>query len=251
MEQKYFFFDIDGTLRTRDDYTIPASAFLAIQKLKETGHHLYIATGRGLYSARNMGRILGIDNVISDGGRVVFENGKIVYQNPMSVQDIHEIESLGVPVGYSNEFAIHSKSDVFSKAFDLDETILCSVKKQLNPEHLGPLFKMYIWQDREVLEKALIIQKLEHHWLREKLCVVEHRHKDEGIRFIMKKHGLKAGDCICFGDDINDMTMFDLCGFSVCMGNGSDEAKTHAKYIASDIHEDGLYRACLKHGWIE
>lgn len=255
MEHKFFFFDIDGTLRTRDNYTIPQSAIAAINQLKQSGHQVMLATGRGFYSARNMGRLVGVDDVISDGGRMVYLDGQVIYRHPMRRQVISQIETLAqryqAQIGYSDEFAIHSISSVFMEAFKLDQTIICSVKENLNPQRLGLINKLYLWltDHQSDLEKEL--GDVEHHWLRPNLCVIEHMHKDEGIQIVMKEKSLKAQNCICFGDDLNDITMFQLCGYSVCMANGSPEAKKYASYQAPDIHDDGIWKACLAHGWLQ
>lgn len=255
MNKKLIFFDIDGTLRTRDDYTIPESSLKAIQALKTLGHSLYLATGRGLYSARNMGRYLGIENVISDGGRIVYKNGQIVYSHPIPTDEVVACKQFAIShdikIGYSNEYAIHSTSDIFSKAFSLDETIICSVKDSIDEMLLGPIYKIYIWADKRLIEGSAPFHNLEHHWVRENLCIIEHRHKDEGIRYLLTKYKKSKEECICFGDDINDIGMFDYCGLSICMGNGSMIAKQHADYIAKDIHQDGLYQACISLGLIK
>ena len=45
MEKQLIFFDIDGTLLD-DDKKLPESTKYAVQRLKELGHEVAIATGR-------------------------------------------------------------------------------------------------------------------------------------------------------------------------------------------------------------
>ncbi len=254
MKPAAFFFDIDGTLRSRQDYTIPQSAIAAIAALKARGYPLYIASGRGLYSCRNMGRYVGIDNMVSDGGRIVYEDGRIVYHHPMPLDLVEAwtalAKKLNFPLGYSNEFAIHSTCTCFSKAFDLDETILCSVKRHIDYHQLGPINKLYVYYDYRKKEDLIYLKEHEHHWLRDQLCVIEQERKDEGIAVLMARHQWERASVVCFGDDDNDISMFDLCGISVCMGNGSANAKKHATYITADLDRDGIYQACRHFGWI-
>ena len=51
---------------------------------------------------------------------------------------------------------------------------------------------------------------------------------------------------MAFGDDVNDIPMFNSVKYSVCLGNGKEEAKKHAFYVTDTIENDGLYKA-LKH----
>lgn len=246
---KYIFFDIDGTLRSKTDYQIPQSAYHAIKILKDKGYKLGIATGRGLFSARMFGEELEMDYVISDGGRCVMLDGKIVYSNYIEEDIVSSVTEFAkanqFEIGYSNHYAIHSTSDVFSKAFDLDQTILCSIKKEIDIRKLFGLTKLYLWGNREVFENDPFMSSIEHHWLRENLCVIEHMHKDEGMIVLEKMLGLNKEDMIAFGDDVNDITMFDHCGISICMGNGNDQTKSHATYVTDHIDEDGILNACL------
>lgn len=245
----YLFFDIDNTLRSKRTYEIPKSTYALIKALKKKGYKMGIATGRGLYSARMFAQELDMDFVVSDGGRCVLLDDKIIYTNPISEKTIDQVVQFAlthdIPIGYSNHFAIHSTSDVFMKAFDLDQTILCSVKKEIEISKLFGLTKMYLWADRELIETNELFLNIEHHWLREKLCVIEHRHKDEGIKILQKHLNIAKEAMIAFGDDINDITMFQHCNLSVCLGNGTEEAKKFATYIADDIDKDGLLKACL------
>ena len=45
---------------------------------------------------------------------------------------------------------------------------------------------------------------------------------------------------------MNDIDMFEFCEIGVAMGNASDEVKSKADYVTSDIDDDGIYNA-LKH----
>jgi hydroxymethylpyrimidine pyrophosphatase-like HAD family hydrolase len=45
---------------------------------------------------------------------------------------------------------------------------------------------------------------------------------------------------LCFGDDYNDLNMFEVCETSVAMGNGIKELKDIATYITQDNDRDGV-----------
>ena len=56
MKRKYFFFDIDGTLAVGQPgrQYIPESTKYTLEKLKEAGHFVAIATGRSYAMAKEM-----------------------------------------------------------------------------------------------------------------------------------------------------------------------------------------------------
>ena len=43
--------------------------------------------------------------------------------------------------------------------------------------------------------------------------------------------------------------MFDENFFCVAMGNACDALKERADYITDKNVDDGIYNACVKHGW--
>lgn len=55
---------------------------------------------------------------------------------------------------------------------------------------------------------------------------------------------------VVFGDDVNDLVMFDKRWTSIAMGNAVDELKAQADYVTDRNVDDGIYNACRKFGWI-
>ena len=51
---------------------------------------------------------------------------------------------------------------------------------------------------------------------------------------------LNDDNSLCFGDQMNDYDMFEECGITVAMENGSEELKRYANYIASSNDNDGV-----------
>lgn len=52
--------------------------------------------------------------------------------------------------------------------------------------------------------------------------------------------GLKAEDCVSFGDNPNDFSMLEWCGRSYAMADGHPDGKLHAKGIAPAHTDDGV-----------
>ena len=63
---------------------------------------------------------------------------------------------------------------------------------------------------------------------------------------VMEEYGLEQKDLCAFGDGGNDIEMLKSAALGIAMGNGRQELKDVADYVAHDISDDGLYKA-LKH----
>ena len=84
MERKYIFFDIDGTLL--DDNPggkILESTYRTLDKLKENGHFVAIATGRAQYMAMDAAKEAHIDCLVTDGGNGITLQNELQYIKPI------------------------------------------------------------------------------------------------------------------------------------------------------------------------
>lgn len=57
---------------------------------------------------------------------------------------------------------------------------------------------------------------------------------------------IQPEEVMAVGDEGNDIAMFNFAGTAVAMGNGTDEAKSHADFVTSSNDEDGLAAAIEK-----
>ena len=55
-------------------------------------------------------------------------------------------------------------------------------------------------------------------------------------------YNLDLKDVICIGDSQNDISMLEIAGKSVVMGNAKNEIKNYADFIALSNDEDGVAR---------
>jgi hydroxymethylpyrimidine pyrophosphatase-like HAD family hydrolase len=64
--------------------------------------------------------------------------------------------------------------------------------------------------------------------------------KGEGLKTAMKHRGLVREEVIAFGDDENDLSMFDVAGFSVATSNAIDKNREAADLVIGSNAEEGL-----------
>ena len=61
------------------------------------------------------------------------------------------------------------------------------------------------------------------------------------LKELAKKLNLKEDEVMIFGDQTNDISMFDVPGFyEVAMGNAVSEIKKRANFITKTNNEDGI-----------
>ncbi len=65
--------------------------------------------------------------------------------------------------------------------------------------------------------------------------------KGNALRFIANETNNDSKNFICFGDEENDLSMFEFCYNSVAMGNAIDSLKEIATYITKSNKEDGVF----------
>lgn len=75
--------------------------------------------------------------------------------------------------------------------------------------------------------------------------------KKQGIVDMIAMIKGNIDDVVVFGDDYNDLVMFDERFYRIAMGNACDELKAKADYITDCNTSDGIYNACRVHGWIK
>src|SRR5699024_1072322 len=76
MDKKIIFFDIDGTLLDHDK-KLPASTKKSVQKLKQQGHEVAIATGRAPFVLN---------------GQYVLHDNEIIYKNPINLDQLNILQ---------------------------------------------------------------------------------------------------------------------------------------------------------------
>lgn len=65
--------------------------------------------------------------------------------------------------------------------------------------------------------------------------------KGNALRELAKKLNIKEDEVMIFGDQKNDISMFDIAGFyKVAMGNAVSEIKERANYVTKTNNEDGI-----------
>ena len=75
--------------------------------------------------------------------------------------------------------------------------------------------------------------------------------KATGVQKVIEKLGLKPENLLVFGDELNDLELFDYAGLSIAMGHSHPKIIEKADYITKTVEEDGIFDALEKLGMVE
>lgn len=251
--KKYIFFDIDGTLT--DDNPggkVLPSTYRTLDKLRENGHFVAIATGRAHFFAADFARENGFDNMVCDGGNGIVLDGKLQGIEPLNKKLCLELIdeclqkeiAFGVSLGDEPRFYTCGNQEYTTKMTD-------DIVKIDSFDEVDAIYKIFV-KATPAQEKDLItIHKLGYMRYHQEDLIVEPLEKYRGIRKVVEIIGGEEKDIVVFGDGKNDISMMKQAPLSIAMENAIDEVKEIASYITKSNKEDGIEYACKHFGWID
>lgn len=245
-------FDIDGTLTIRGN-EIPETALEAIEKLRNSGIHCLIATGRERKNLETILEMTGIENYVACNGHYVNYQREVLYRYTYPKEVTEEIKKIcrskGHCYGFSNgDGTFISDLEKLRRKFSHPMLERVEVTEGIEEEIENIIiFASERIEDFKVLEEEYNLVP----WGNGMYDVLKRdRSKAAGIEEIREKLGVKQEEIICFGDGFNDMEMIEYAGMGVAMGNGREELQRIADYVTDSVDNHGIYNACKKFGLI-
>lgn len=252
---KAIFFDFDWTLFDHTIRQIPASTIKGIEEAQKNEVKIYINSARSYYSLDTLHifDLIKFDGYITQNGGCAFLNDKEFYVHSFNKKDINRLISFleEKQLGY----ILSTKYTSYIKVFD--EKIVdnfYSVFYEMRPKDISEYkgedivcIQIFCYGD---MDKDIISLNPSFNYCRFatnciEISPIEYK-KSEGIDCLIKNLNYKKEELMAFGDEDNDIKMFNVVKYGICMGNGHEGAKKAAYYVTSPILEDGIYNA-LKH----
>lgn len=257
-EQKIIFFDIDGTLvNPKERGTsltggIPEKTKEAIQKLKDKGHLLAIATGRFRVAMEPMAEYLGIDTFVSSNGQ------EIVYKNEVIHQQFIEDD-------YVEKLVTIFRENDISAFYDTQKGLVKYENVEITEYHPLMVFNEIKVGDfpknvYQILARAENLDKIKEvvptlkvvKTSPQSIDIFPHEvSKASGIERLLAHLNLTQKNMIAFGDEENDIEMIQLAEIGVAMENGAETVKNVADFVTKNVWDDGIHHACMALGLID
>lgn len=260
---KLAFFDIDGTLFDEKKKVYPPSAVKALQKLRENGILVGIATGRPPFTAETL-RQAGIEPdylVCSNGHLVLDGDGNILASSTFSpelaaqVREYCEEQKIGLLFKYPDYTQVFRNDPEFDAIFAKNPRTAAFVRYAAPGATLpGRPNGGCLACDTDKLAAfnchfAGKCQGVDING-RSSDLILWGVNKWTGVEQLLTQIGISPKDCIAFGDNRNDLEILKGVGIGVAMGNGEAGLKKQSDYVTASVEADGIQKGLTHFGLI-
>lgn len=243
------FFDLDGTLlNAKSD--VDEEIIKVIQQLKNNNIVPFIATGRSNNEIKSILKKTAIHSTISLNGQNVTYEGKKIYSNFLSKEQVisikEEAEKKQIPLSFYTDdwIRVTEQTKDVKQFYDF----LNSPLPEREPEvHLAEEINMLTLitsnkQLDEFLKESYSDLSIFRTTQFNLDIVGKNVSKATGIDRLLSETGLDVVPTYAFGDGINDLEMLQHVDYAIAMGNAVSALKEQADYITSSNIEDGIIR---------
>lgn len=264
--RKIAFFDIDGTITSEIDGSIPDSTISGIRKARANGHLMFINTGRCFQNVEQRFRMVGFDGYVCGCGTNIYTEGKEIFY----IEQTHELTTKILQIARETNVDIlfESKREViFDESRPLTHPKAIRQLYAFKSRHYdmthspdSPDFtcdKFVIWFQEEAQLSAF--RKVSDPYF---TCIDRGGQfrefvpigysKATGIQYLLDYYNLDLSNAYAFGDSNNDYSMLSYVPNSIVMGNAeSKEILEKASFITTNASSNGIEHALKHYGFIE
>ena len=256
---KAIFIDIDGTLRN-DDREITYKTKEAIKNIREKGILVILCSGRPIITTLKISKKSCASNyIITSNGAYGYDyiENKCIFKNPMRIEDCLEIYKIAKENDVNFIMNTEMERVVLKKTSNNSDKILdVPIEEFLNKTEV----MQCLIQDtsfEKIKSLRPLIEKMENVEIKNQsksltninikprettYCDIADikTSKGYGIKKMCENLKIDIKDTVSIGDDYNDISMFNVTGLSVAMGNANEDVKSKAKYITKSNNDEGV-----------
>ena len=261
-EIKAIFLDFDWTLFDHKVRNYNVKAIEGLKEVHKKGIKLIINSARSYYALEKLKvfDLIPFDGFVTSNGALASYNNKEIYA--YTFKDDLKNRILNYLNNTVFSFLLITKSKTYINIKNKDivddfykvyyEPFPIDISEYKNEDILA--FQVFLYENEEKDLKDFINNNhLFYNRFAENNVEITMKEfsKDEGIKAIIDESKFESNQIMAFGDDINDIPMFEYVKYGICLGNGKDEAKKHAYYVTDNIENDGIYNALQKFGLLD
>lgn len=274
--------DMDGTLLNSTSKSITEMNKEAILLAQSKGIEVVIATGRSYEEAVYLLEEAKIQCPIIcvNGAEVRSRDGQVISQTPLNKHDVKEVASKLLKNDvYFEAYTNKGKYSIDKeKSISIIIDIVMSANKNANYEeaikyaekraksihmidnydvlyadesiHIYKLLAFSFDLDRleAVKEQLAGLSEIEVSSSGHENLEITHKRAQKGIALeaFVKSKEIRLAETMAIGDNFNDVSMFEVVGRSVAMGNAGDVIKQQCDYITDTNENSGVGKAILE-----
>lgn len=231
--------DLDGTV-IHADGTISERVFGAFAACRHRGMAVSVATGRIWLAANPRFVRLGQTHTICHGGTVVAEGDRIIWSEAIAAARAAALEQHTRDAGLNTVFFGLHEWTATSGAEEWGAlTNWLGKGPAARVEWPVPLGRIKRGEGLAEIqaEYADLHWEPEGEWVYFRLQPAD---KGTALRRLCFHLGITPAEVLAFGDELNDLPLFQEAGHGVAVGNARPELKVLARRIAPPIYEDGV-----------
>lgn len=267
MKYKLLVLDIDGTL-LNGKKQISHRTKVALLKAQQLGVQIVLASGRPTYGVWPIAKALEMD---INGGYILSYNGgqiinaqtkELLFEKRIDPQMLPLLERLakknGFPIFTYHENRIITntpKNKRIRNEAKLNEMEIDAVTGFAESIHFSPCKCMVVGEDAQALDGlrrymkkhlagTLDLFPSEDYFLE---IVPQSIDKANTLSVLADKLNIEKDAIIAVGDGVCDVTMIQIAGFGVAMGNAQISVKSCADYVTGTNDEDGVASVVERH----
>lgn len=251
MKRKLFAFDIDGTLLGSNKQPLDSTRD-ALEKLREQGHLVTIATGRSRFMAQNIIMDLGFTNYVLCNGAAAFLDHEQYYQNLLDLDGLErfadKVEKEGIGLAYVG------LDDVKKTNSHRTEQVREAMK---SIEYDAPMLDLDFHKQNDVYQALAFYDdsvegKFDQsfpefrfvRWHTESVDIVpKNGSKAATLLNLADRVGIDRENIVTFGDGENDREMLREAGIGIAMGNALPHIQKEATFVTDTNDQDGIWKA--------
>ena len=264
--------DIDGTLVKDTDVNINNRYFDVIKKLTDKDIKVMVASGRIFNGINALFLPISNDIIINamNGAYISYKNKDLFISNIHSsyvksiIEIVNKIDGLEILLSDQKTDYTNSKDEdyidllvnkyesnlkIVDNLLELDYEKIKIVKITLYTTKLDTLKESQIFKEKFNDELNIVVSGK--NWID---IMNKNISKGEAIKIIQDIYGITKEETVCFGDQENDLSMFDVSGISFAVSNAIDDVKSKSNYVIGSYKEDavlGVLEKILKDGKYE
>lgn len=246
--KKLVLFDVDGTLLDRHN-RIPPSAKEAVMALKHAGHTVALASGRSPFMLEKVKKELQLDSYVGFNGQYVVDQGALIHSNPIHPDAVSQLTAFAATREHALVFLDHTQMSC-SQTYHPHVELCLNSLGVTHPEHHASFC-----EGRAIYQTMLFCEAKEEAAYREKFDMLHFVRwhpfsmdvlpaggsKAEGVSRLAARMGFQPEDVYAFGDNYNDIEMFQYAGCSIAMGNAPEALQELASHVTLPADRDGIW----------